>query len=203
MDTRRIAGAALALLLAAPAAAQENRTYVGLGLGQSTVQDWDRSVIDDGSFTSIATEDSDTGFRLVGGMELNPNLAIEVGYTDFGEATADGDSDGTGFFWFAGPVSADLSATGIDLGLIGRLPVSEGFSVHARLGLLLWDAEISLADSGGSIGGSDDGNDPFVGIGAEFGMGGSVALRGDFVRYSLDDIDVDTLALTLIYRVPG
>jgi hypothetical protein len=106
--------------------------YLGLSIGQSTLKDWDSSVIDDGSFNSIDVEDSDVSFRVSGGYDLNPSLALEIGYSDFGEVTAEGTSDGTGFAWTAGPVSADASADGFDLGFVGRIPASDSFSFLGR-----------------------------------------------------------------------
>lgn len=188
------------LLVSAPAAAAGG--YFGLALGQSTLEDWDTSVIDDGSLTSASAEDSDTGFRLIGGYELNPNVSLEFGYTDFGEATAEGNSDGTGFVWVAGPVRAETSADGIDFGALAKLPVSESFSVHGRLGLLLWDAEGQASDAAGvAFEGTDDGTDLFFGIGAEFQTTSPLAMRLEYTKYSLDDVDMDFLAFSLIYRV--
>ena len=201
MKTTRIAPALLvAACLTGPASAQESRNYFGLAIGQNTVDPWDRSAIDDGSLTSSDADDADVGFHLMGGLEFNENLAVEVGYTDFGEATADGTSDGTGFFWAAGPVSAKSSATGWDLGALGRIPVGQSTLLYARLGVLLWDYDASLGDSTGTLSGGDDGNDTFFGIGAEFRTSETLALRFDFIQYKIDDFDIDTLALGLIYR---
>jgi OOP family OmpA-OmpF porin len=202
MDVRGVAGAVLALMLAVPAAAQESGTYLGAGFGQGSVQDWDSSVIDDGSFASIDAEDSDTGFRLFGGIEFSPNFALEAAYVDLGEATADGDSNGC-CFWAPGPVTASIAVSGFDVGLLGKLPVSETFAVYGRLGLLLWDADITLGDSSLLLSGSDDGNDIFIGFGAEIAAGGSLVVRGDFLRYAVDDVDIDALALSLAFRLPN
>lgn len=201
MDACRVMGAVLALALSAPAAAQEG-TYLGLGFGQGTVQDWDSSVIDDGSFASIDAEDSDTGFRLFGGLEFSPNFALEAAYVDLGEATADGDSNGC-CFWAPGPVTAKVAVSGFDVGLLGKLPVSDTFAVFARLGVLVWDVDVTLGDSSLLLSGSDDGNDIFLGLGAEIAAGGSLVVRGDFFRYSVDDVDIDALSLSLVFRLPN
>jgi len=177
--------------------------YVGFGIGQSTVQDWNGGdlAFDGSSVTGISSEDSDTGFRIVGGFDVTPNLAVEIGYSDFGEATADGTSDGSGFFWSPGPVSVKAAVDGIDFGFAGQLPASESFSLLARVGVLLWDLEAELADSSGSFSGSDDGNDVFFGIGAQFNTTGPLSMRAEFTRYAVDDIDLDSISFSLIYRV--
>lgn len=174
--------------------------YFGLSIGQSTLKDWDSSVIDDGSFNSIDVEDSGVSIRVSGGFDLNPSFALEIGYSDFGEVTAEGTSDGTGFFWAAGPVSAEASADGFDLGFVGRIPTSDSFSFLGRAGVLIWDAEIDFADSSGSLKLSDDGNDVFFGIGGEFQTSEAMAMRLEFTRFSLDDSDIDTISFSLIFR---
>ena len=191
-----------ALALAAPAAAvAEGGGYVGLGLGQNTMQDWNGGDLNiDGSVSNTDADDSDTGFRILGGYEFNPNIAVEVGYIDLGEATADGTSDGSGFFWAPGPVSVSAEVDGFDLGIRGRLPLSESFGLSASIGMLMWDLSASLSDSSGTFSGSDDGNDVFFAAGADFRFGPGLGLRGEFARYALDDIDMDSLSIALVYH---
>lgn len=196
-------GACAIVIVAGVMSGPASAGYFGLSIAQNTVKDWDSSVIQDGSVSSMDIEDSDMGFRFVGGFELSPAFAFEVGYSDFGEVTADGYSDGNGFYWFQGPVSVEASADGFDLGLVGRMPVSESFSFIGRLGVLVWDVEGKEEDSSGSFSGSDDGNDVFFGLGGEFGGKGPLAVRAEFTRYSLDDSDLDSLSLSVIYRTPN
>lgn len=202
MTMKRFSAGLIALAACMVSAEAAAATYFGLSVGQSTLDDWDSSVIDDGSFGSISAEDSDVGFRIMGGNELNENFAIEFGYSDFGEATADGTSDGSGFFWAPGPVSGRASADGFDLGVVARAPTSESFALFARIGMLIWDSKYDLHDSGGnSINGTDDGSDLFFGIGGEFKTTGALAMRGEFTKYSLDDSDITAIAFSLIYRM--
>lgn len=148
-----------AMALAAPAAAEQGRGYVGLGYGQSTVQDWNGADLNiDGSVSNTSEDDTDAGFRIMGGFEFTPNFAVEVGYVDFGEATAEGTSDGSGFFWAPGPVSLAAEVDGFDLGVRGRLPLSDAFGLIARIGFMMWDLSATLQDSSGTYSGSDDGN---------------------------------------------
>jgi hypothetical protein len=196
---------ALALLaawaIAAPAAAG---SYVALTVGESTVQDWsaDDLAFDGSTISNASAEDSDTAFRVAMGFAASENLTFEVGYLDLGEATADGTSDGTGFFWTPGPVNVTAAIDGFDFGLVGRMPTSETFALVARIGVFMWELESSVEDSSGKLSGTDDGNDPYVGLGAEFSMSPSLALRGEFTRYSTDDVDIDSLSLSAILRMP-
>lgn len=189
-----------AVIAAAALSGPASAGYFGLSIGQTTLEDWDASAIDDGSLSNTDAEDSDVGFRVMGGMDLTPNFAVELGYSDFGEATAEGDSDGSGLFWPAGPVEATVGLSGIDLALVGKMPVSPSFAIFAKFGMLKWELDVDVDTSAGSGSDSDDGNDTFFGVGGEFNATESLAFRGDYTLYGIDDEDMNTLMFSLIYR---
>jgi len=200
MFTKRFVACAAALtaaVMTVPASAG----YFGLGVGKNKVQDWDDvgASLDDGSFSSQESEDSDTGFRVFGGFGGTDTISFEIGYSDFGEATFDAESDGSGFYP-AGPISLQASTTGIDFGIAGRIPLSDAVAVVGRIGMLMWEAEFDAQVSGGSGSESEDGNDIFFGGGLDFTFSPTVSLRGEFARYALDDNDIDSLSLSLIFR---
>lgn len=193
-----------ACAICAPAAAGN---YLSLAVGQSTVQDWNGGDLNfDGSVSNISDEDTDTSFRIALGFAASDNLAFEIGYVDLGEATADGTSDGSSAGiggWSAGPVGVTAAVDGYDLGFSGRMPTSETFALTARVGVLLWDLEVTVEDGGSTFSGSDDGNDVYFGLGAELSVSPTVGFRGDFIRYSVDDIDIDSLSLSAVIRFEG
>jgi OOP family OmpA-OmpF porin len=201
--TRRQRFHALALLAAwamsAPAAAGN---YLVLTAGESTVQDWsaDGLAFDGSNISNGTAEDTDTALRVALGFAASDNLTFEIAYVDLGAATADGTSDGTGVFWAPGPVNVTAAIDGYDFGFIGRMPTSETFALLARVGIFMWELRSSVEDSAGSFSGTEDGDDPFFGIGAEFNVSPSVAFRGEFMRYAVDDIDVDALSLSAVIR---
>lgn len=184
-------------LMSGPAAAG----YFGISAGKNTIKDWDDvgTALDDGSLSSQRSEDTDTGFRVFGGFGSDPNFNFEVGYSDFGEATFEAQSNGC-CFYPAGPVRATASSTGIDLGAVGRAPLSDTFGFIGRVGLLIWEAEVDAAVSGGSGSESEDGNDVFFGVGLELSPSPAMSLRAEFTRYSLDESDLDSLSLSLVFR---
>jgi len=200
MLTNRLGACAIAIaaaVMSAPASAG----YFGVAINQNTLQDWDDvgAALDDGSFTSQKSEDTDTGFRIFGGFGQNPNFVVEIGYSDFGEATFDAQSDGC-CFYPAGPVSADAALSGLDVSLVGKIPMSDGFNVTARIGMLKWEADVDVSLSGGSGSDSDDGTDLLFGIGLELAVSGGTSLRGEYTRYDIDDSDLDSLSLALVFR---
>jgi OOP family OmpA-OmpF porin len=202
MSRSRILPALLALAafgLAAPATAQVIPGYLGIGYGQHTNKQWDRNVIDDGSFSSIAVEDTGTGARVMGGFQIVGRLGIEFGYTNLGAITASGTSDGSSL-WAPGPVSARLDGTGFDIAATGKWALTRKVAALARLGMLFWETDAAIGDSTIRFTGNDDGDDVFFGIGLEVGVSDALALRGEFVRYNLNETDVDSIGLALVWH---
>ncbi len=203
--TRRQFVRGLALLaacaIAAPAAAEN---YISLAIGQSKNQDWRGEVLNfDGSVSNIGDENTARSLRFALGFPTTDYLALEIAYLDLGEVTAEGTSDGSLFpvgGWPAGPVGATVAVDGLDLGLVGRMPVSETFALFARTGVFLWEVESTTKRSNGNSRFTDDGDDLFFGLGAEFSLNPSVSFRGEFTRYAVDDADYDSLSLSAILR---
>lgn len=173
--------------------------YVGLNVGQAkydaVIEDF--SGLQDGSITSASLDDSDTSLSLILGYKINPNFAIEGGYIDLGELTVNATSNGAGFLYAAGPVTAKVEANGLFFDAKGILPLNEKFSLYGKLGLLMWDEEGTLSDSTGSISVDDDGTDMFFGLGASFNVSEKISLNADFSRYQVDEdsTDVDVLSV--------
>jgi OmpA-OmpF porin, OOP family len=174
--------------------------YYGIGAGQATDTEWDDRVIQDGSVGAITLEDQDSAFRLFAGFELDRNLAIEIGYVNFGEQSAQGDADGSGPYWTGGPAAVESAVDGLDFGVAGTLPLSDEVVLLARVGVLSWKAELTYDDPSFREKHAESGNDLFFGGGLELRPGGPLALRGEYSRYSIDDIDVDTVTASLVYR---
>jgi OmpA-OmpF porin, OOP family len=157
---------ALALALGALSfgaqAAEPTGFYVGVGAGQSMV---------DESFA----DDEDTAFQVFGGYQFTPYFGLEAGYTDFGEVGLTG---GVG----------TLESDTVSLVAVGTLPFTEKFSGYAKAGVHSWDAETNVA---GTSGPDDDGTDPTYGLGLQYRFTDSVALRGEYSRFEMDDVDTD------------
>ncbi|EPC02851.1 hypothetical protein L861_23865 [Litchfieldella anticariensis FP35 = DSM 16096] len=189
------ATAILTSLLSASALAQSYQQdlntglYLGAGIGQSKL---DNDTLDFLSDAGANTDDSDTGYKLFMGYDFGPNFALEASYLDFGDftASASGFIDGT-------PASANakLNIDGFGLGLLGRLPIQGGFSIHAKVGLIAWDAELSgkaIYDGETVFEASEgaDGTDHFYGVGAEYVIN-RVMVRAEYERYDLSDSGED------------
>ena len=162
-----------AALVAGPAAAQSadpSGIYLGGSLGRSQYKDTCKNLF-------IPCEDQDTAWRFFGGYQFNRNWALELGYGDFGEATA------------SGPIPAGGSAAmkqhsyAFDLSGIGSLYLTERLSLFGRLGLYMGrttrDVEFSNFPAV---------NDSKTNSGFTFGAGlaynlGRLGVRAEWQRY--------------------
>ncbi|WP_111265453.1 outer membrane beta-barrel protein [Marilutibacter maris] len=164
--------AALGLALAAPAAqAADNQRgfYAGAGVGQS--------LVDEGRY-----DDEDTAFSAFGGYQFNRYFALEAGYADFGELESR-------------DVGGDLEASSGYLVAVGSVPFGANLSGYAKAGLHRWDLDSALP---AVIGGRDDsGTDPTYGIGLQYRFNDSLALRGEYSRFEIEDADLDLAQLQL------
>ena len=162
------------------------------------------------NFTSTL-DDSDTGFGLTGGYQLNDHFAIEFAYVDLGsldyQATAtvsDGVAQGDA------ELTLESSAHGPVVSVLGILPIGERFSVFGRVGLSLLNAEgtarIALEGVSERASQSSQKSDPAVGVGAEFSLSKHFAVRLAYDRYfdvGTEDVigDVDADLITLGMRI--
>ena len=190
------ASAALALACAIPAtaAAQDSGGYVGIGFGQTTINEFCsevNSVIVFFSGTPTGCDEKDTGFKIFGGYRVNRNFAIEGSYFNYGEATARGNFP-------LGPGTISGEATAFGVAAVGILPVSPQFSLFGKAGLLLTDIKAKATGAGGSATESDDETGLHFGVGAMFDFTRNLGLRLEWERN--DEVDIDMLSIGLQVR---
>jgi OOP family OmpA-OmpF porin len=145
------------------AQAQETGFYAGVGAGQALVDE-------------RAYDDEDTAFSAFGGYQFHRNFALEGGYTDFGSLEPDVAGNG-------------LELTSASLTAVGILPFTDRFSGYAKAGLQRWELDRAIPGLTGT--GKDDGTDPVYGLGLQYRFNEVVALRGEYTRSEVEDLDVD------------
>ena len=120
--------------------------YLGLNAGKSNF-----SV---GNGTGFFTSDNkDTTYGVYGGSYFTPYFGAELGYTNFGKINRAGGS---------------TKAEGINVSLIGRLPLSPQFNLLGKLGTTYGRTDVSSAFGSGVVAGKETGFDVSYGIGAEY-----------------------------------
>ena len=142
-------------------------------------------------------DDSDLGWKLFTGYNFNKYLGIEVAYVDLHDSTTK-----VGAAINNPPVDAEIKAEidGFTFVGIGRWPATEQLDIFARIGGFYYraksdsNAEVLVQNRIFRAKGSTTVNDiSYVfGVGAEYEIGGNLALRAEWERYSYKDEDADT-----------
>ncbi|GAB4361808.1 MAG: hypothetical protein Kow006_32810 [Gammaproteobacteria bacterium] len=107
------------------------------------------------SEVDVSGYDESESLRLFLGSEVSQNLALEVAFVDLGTFDVTG-------------TSASVDAWGLDLSVLGKLPVSNSFSLYGKFGLFSWDVEGTIP---GLLIATDSGSDITYGVGADFDFG--------------------------------
>lgn len=201
--------AGLGSVLATSALAQENKYYYwGLGVGQSHSQIDDRLTTNSllGSSTSpssFTNETQDTSYKLFGGYQFNRNIALEAGYFNLGKFTYSTSMP-------TGTLNGRYETEGINLDLVGTMPLSARWSALARIGVQY--ANTRDAFSGPGLPGSaptdnsQRANNGKVGLGLQYELTPSMFLRGEAERYRVKDGlgsngDVNVVSMSLVFPI--
>lgn len=175
----------------------------------------------------IDKDDTDTTWRIGGGYQVNPHLAVEVAYVDAGEATVS--TSGAliyGLTLHPSPPAVRETitheATGIEVSGLGQYPLTERLQVLGRLGIIYLEQETTSrirfdpvdpsAPGFGPVLQNGLGMDrkksefkPLVGVGMQYQVMEPLAIRLEWMRY-LDAIDlgsseedIDSLSLGVRY----
>lgn len=209
-------------LVASAQAAEPGWYFVGFA-GESSASGNSQSQMDENLVAIFASvgldvvdvnstlDDSDTGFGLAGGYQLNDHFAVEFAYVDLGSldyrastTVSDGvdaaDAD----------VGLESSAQGPVVSALGILPIGERFSLFGRVGLSFLNAEgtarIAFDGISQRASQSSQKSDPVLGVGAELSLSKHFAIRLAWDRYfdvGTEDVtgDVDADLITLGVRM--
>jgi OOP family OmpA-OmpF porin len=124
--------------------------YVGLNVGRP---EYDSGC---GSDATLVCDDPDAAWRLYTGGMFNPFFGVELSYVDMGEADRAG---------------GQTHSRGVDLSLVGRMPLAQSFSVFGKLGATYGRTKVSALGSSGLVTGTETGFGPSIGAGLSFDLG--------------------------------
>ena len=208
-----------ALLAAHSAHAQDNTFinpdwansawYIGAGVGQS------RATIDEPrlraslaangeTVTGFSKDQRDTGYKLFVGRQLNPYFAVEAGYFDLGKFDFKSSTSGNGV------LNGEAGLRGVNLDLLGQLPLSQRVSLLGRVGMHY--SKTNTEFSGNRLLGANNTHaserklNAKLGLGLEYKFSEALALRGEVERYRLNDGvgnrgDADLYSVSLVYKL--
>lgn len=199
---------ATAMAGAAHAQPEPNYYYFGLSAGQSHSQlnegDTTNSLLGMGNGAALqGNEQQDTAYKIFGGYQFNRNFAVEAGYFNLGKFSYRSAS-GTG------TLNGTYEVEGLNLDLVGTLPLGERFSAFGRIGAQYANTRDTFSGTGTltPADGSPSKRDTNlkVGVGLQYDITPSMQLRGEAERYRINDAfdnrgDVNVFSLSLVFPI--
>ncbi len=203
--------AALAVIASPFATAADSGWYGGANIGQS------RAKIDDARInsgllangfatSSIIDRDNSTGGKIFGGYQVNRNFALEGGYFNLGKFGYTANTVP------AGTLNGNIRLQGLNLDLVGILPITEKLSAFGRAGVIYAQARDSFTGTGAvnvtNPNPSKNQANYKLGLGMQYAFTDTLAMRAEVERYRINDAignkgDVDLFSVGLVYWFDG
>lgn len=190
MNKARFAALAAALALSTPAAAGffdfTLAPFIGGAIGQAN------SDITCPAATSC--DDSDTAWKIFGGLEVNEYISMEFGYADMGKVS------------YRGAVNGTREVDGMTLRVLGTYALNPSFTLFATGGMNILQADMKTVP-----GASEDTDVAWsAGLGVQYNFTKSVGLRVEWERYfevgssnfngGTGEADVDLISAGVVFK---
>ncbi len=183
--------------------------YIGAGIGKTRANIEDTNLknalsANGAVITSYNQDHKGTGGKLYIGKQLNQYFAIEGGLFDLGKSSFNATTTG------GGVLNGETRFRGVNLDLVGQLPLSQRFSVLGSVGMNY--AKASSHYTGNRLFAVSDANpserklNGKVGLGLEYKFTEALAMRAEVERYRVKDAvgargNVDMASLNLVYKL--
>ncbi|NML61226.1 OmpA family protein [Massilia sp. RP-1-19] len=183
--------------------------YIGAAIGQSRASIDDQRLVrsltaNGATMSSFTTDEREAGYKLFVGKQLNQYFAVEGGYFDLGKFDFNATTSGNGV------LRGEAGFRGVNLDLVGQLPLTQRVSLLARVGMNYAEAKTHF--SGNRLAAVTNPNaserklNAKVGLGLEYKLSEALAVRGEVERYRVNDAvsnrgEVDLLSLSLVYKL--
>lgn len=160
--------------------------YVGASAGTSTTD----SCVAAGS----TCDDSDTAYKVYGGLEVNEFISMEVGYANLGDVE------------YSAPTGT-RGTHGMIVQLVGSYALNPSFTLLARGGMNIFNTEVEGAVAGASGNQGDTDVSWSLGLGAQYNFNKSLGLRVEWERYfevgdpdSTGEADIDLVTAGVVFK---
>jgi OOP family OmpA-OmpF porin len=163
--------------------AQDSKFYFGASGGQTKF---------DTGVTAITArlDEKDTGFKVFAGYEINENVSIEGFYADLGNASLSG-TNGQTFrinnttYQFTSSASVSVKGTALGASILAGVPINEYVKPYAKIGFSRTKSEVSYSGTN-APNESETNTEPMYGVGVDFNITKSIALRIEYEFYKSD-----------------
>ncbi len=155
----------LGAALAAAAVAAQAQVYVSASGGLSSAS------VDCGGSSSC--DKSGFGFKVVGGYQVMPNVAVEAGYYNLGKWTAS-------FPWGTGTLKTDMKTAGFGAGAALSAEIAPKVNVVGRLALASMSTKLSASLAGNSASESESNVAVILGLGIGYAVTKNLSIDATF-----------------------
>lgn len=150
---------------------------------------------------STTGDDREVGGKLYGGYRFNRNFALEGGYFDLGRF------DYTYNTTPAGSLTGKLRVRGLNLDLVGIVPVTDRFSAFGRVGAAYTQSRSNFSTTGAvpaAVGRNEKKTNLKLGLGLDYAFSDRLSVRGELERYRVNDAvrsrgHIDMASVGLVY----
>lgn len=201
-----LAGFGSLLVITSVRAQSDSYFYGGVGAGQSRARIDEsrisgRLISEGASQTSMTKDERDTAYKIFGGYQFNRNFSVEGGYFNLGKFGFQSSTVPSGSY------TGQIKLQGINLDLVGTLPLSERWSAVARVGAQYANARDSFSSTGSvripNASPSKDAVNYKLGLGVQYEVNPSMLVRAEAERYRINDAignhgDINMFSVSLV-----
>lgn len=150
--------------------------YLGAGVGEVT--------------NKVAGFEADgVAIKFFGGYAFNQYFALEAAYIDAGtlKDTVDG-------------LDVSVDNDGFVVAALGKLPLTDAFSLFAKLGYTFYDQKVIARRGDVSVSEKSSGDDLLYGVGANLRLGRRLELRAEYEVVDVKDADFNLFSASAVFR---
>ena len=167
----------LGLMLVGSFTANAADAYLGIGIGDAYI---DQDIFGE----------SDTAYKIFGGLQFHPNFAVEAAYMDLGQPVED-------FFGFR----TEYDVWAVALWAKGILSVSRRIDLFGKLGFAHWEYDKTTSFTGSFPSTtSESANDFGWGIGISFDVGKNWMIPLEYEQISGDIDKAGLFSVSVVYQ---
>ena len=184
---KKIYSAVLAVSLMSVATISQAGVYVGASAGSAGYDSCNQFNSDAQALglTDTSCDDNDTGGKLFGGYQFNPNFAVEGAYYDLGSISGEvhglvNEQTSLGTLPRLVQANINVKVTGFGLAAVGVAPVGGSFALFGKLGGFFWNIDTRTSINNVEESFSGNGVGLLTGIGASYQFSKSVSARVEY-----------------------